>query len=139
MFFTVCNVSEYVGHRFTKQDGSIVELVGYTVTTEYIEAYSVLSYAYYNCYLEGMLTLTPPEFGGNLFMPFEMGENMTYDAEQMQADIETYGLYTYEEFAHVMPVELFDALNMKYIKIAVGKGIITFDEVMGLLDLHFGK
>ena len=42
-------------------------------------------------------------------------------------------------FVGVMPIELFDALNMKYIKIAVGKGIITFDEVMGLLDLHFGK
>ena len=31
---------------------------------------------------------------------------MKYDAEMMQADIETYGLYTYEDFKDYIPEEI---------------------------------
>ena len=136
------NVNDYIGHSFIKQDGisyKTVKLVDYDIKDEYIEAYSVLTYKYYNCFLEGMLSLTPSEIEGNLFMPFDVGEDMTFDKDKMQADIEKYGLYEYEEFKDKLTLVEFEALNMPYIKVAVGKGILTYDEVIFLLDLHFSK
>ena len=72
-------------------------------------------------------------------MPFDVGEDMTFDKDKMQADIEKYGLYEYEEFKDKLTLVEFEALNMPYIKVAVGKGILTYDEVIFLLDLHFSK
>lgn len=141
-FINDVNVNDYLGHSFIKQDGDFyktVKLESYEITEEYIEAYSILTYKYYNCFLEGMLSLTPSEIEGNLFMPFDVGEDMTFDKDKMQADIEKYGLYEYEEFKDKLTLVEFEALNMPYIKVAVGKGILTYDEVIFLLELHFSK
>jgi len=63
----------------------------------------------------------------------EVGEGMKYD---LAADLETYGVYTYEDFADYIPSELFDAFNGPYLKISVEKGFITFDEILGLIDSY---
>ena len=137
------NVMNYVGHQFAKEDGTTTVLVGCSAEEQYIEAYSILAAYHYNCYLDGMLSLTPPEASGNYFMPFEVGENMTFDAEKMKADIEKYGLFTYEEFAERVSKEVFYALNAPQIKVAIGKGIITMEEfeaiVNGLAEKDFGN
>ena len=67
-------------------------------------------------------------------MPFEVGENMKYDEEKMQEDIEKYGLFTYEEFADLVTEEQFYALNAPYVKVAVGKGIITMDDLYRIIE-----
>ncbi len=142
IFVRADNVDELIGRAFSKQDenGSLttVKLIDYSVSVEYIEAWSVLSSGTFNCLLNGMLALTPPEYGGNIFMPFEVGEDMKIDEEKMQTDIETYGLYTYEEWSDRMPREIFDALNIRYLKITIGKGILTEEEANMLFALHFG-
>jgi len=73
-------------------------------------------------------------------MPFEYGEDLKIDAEKKQADIEKYGLYTYEEFADILTREQFDALNMPQIKVSVEKGIITWDDLMRIIEIEvFGE
>ena len=64
---------------------------------------------------------------------FEMGDNLMYDQEKMQADIEKYGLYTYEDFAEYVTYEQFVAFNGAYLKVAVGKGLITWEEILELI------
>ena len=129
------NVDKYVGHKFAKADNDFtaVTLVGYDVEEEYTTSYSVLSAVHYNCIAEGMLTLSPNPIGGNFFMPFEVGEDMKFDAEKMQADIEKYGLFTYEEFAELATAEQFYGLNGPQIKVAVGKGIITMEQLFQII------
>lgn len=65
-------------------------------------------------------------------------ETMTYDAEGMAADIEEYGLYTYEELNALVPVPeiMFDAVNGQYLKVAVGKGMITLEQIGELVDRY---
>ena len=58
---------------------------------------------------------------------------MKYDEELVQADIEKYGLYTYADFAHVLTEEQFNALNLGHFKVSVGKGYITFEEIINLV------
>lgn len=62
---------------------------------------------------------------------------MTYDMESVQRDIETYGLYTYEDFEGLISEEAFELYNAKYLKIAVGKGYITWDDILELIDIYF--
>jgi hypothetical protein len=75
----------------------------------------------------------------DLFNYFELGENMTFDKAQMQADIEKYGLYTYEDFADYLTYEQFVAFNVQYFKIAVGKGNYTFDGILDLINEYLNK
>ena len=59
---------------------------------------------------------------------------MKIDQEQYLADIATYGLFTYEEFAEICPVpeEMFNAVDGQYLKISIGKGLIDY-ETLGVL------
>ncbi len=73
---------------------------------------------------------------GGLFNIFEVdATTMSYDQEAMEEDIEEYGLYTYEEFSEeivAIPEEIFNAFNGAYLKVAIGKGLITEEEIAGL-------
>ncbi len=65
-------------------------------------------------------------------------KTMTYDQEALQADIATYGLFTYEEFAEILPVPeiIYEAFNGQYLKIAMGKDLIDFDTLGALVERY---
>ena len=75
----------------------------------------------------------------DLFNYFEYGEKMTFDEEKMQADIEKYGLYTYEDFADYLTYEQFVGFNVQYFKIAVGKGNYTYEGILELISTYLNK
>jgi len=51
--------------------------------------------------------------------------------------IETYGLYTYADFEGLISEEAFELYNAQYLKIAVGKGYITWEDIYALIDIYF--
>ena len=132
--------SEYIGHSFLKQGENgmtEVTLTDVNINTEVTTAYSPVTYGHLCYYVNGMLSM-PGGLNG-LFNIFEVdSETMMYDAEAMAADIEEYGLYTYEELNALVPVseEIFDAVNGQYLKIAVGKGVITVEQIQNLVDRY---
>ena len=134
------NVADYLGHDFVKVDGngySTTKLVDYSVSMEHTESWSILTAEYYNCILGGMWSLTPAEVEGSpdYLMPFEI-KDMRYDEASMQADIEKYGLYTYDEFADLITLEQFDAFGLSIFKVGVGKGYITYEDIITLIGIH---
>ncbi|MBQ7873147.1 MAG: prepilin-type N-terminal cleavage/methylation domain-containing protein [Clostridia bacterium] len=136
------NVQDYVGHNFVKQDGdsyTTVTLESYEISEEYIEAYGIISALHYNFFVEGMFSTDFKKDDYDLFNYFTMGENMMFDAEQMQSDIDTYGLYTYEDFAEYLTYEQFVGFNVQYFKIAVGKGYYTYEGILDLIATYLGK
>ncbi len=133
------NVQDYVGHSFVKANGdgyTSVELVEYKVTEEYIEAWGVLTAVHYNAMVEDMFSIAGSAEEMKAISYFEIGEGMKYDEQQMQADIEKYGLYSYEEFADCLTEEQFEALGVKYMKVSVCKGLITRDYIMELINTY---
>lgn len=128
------NVKSFVGMKFAKTVGDTIteiELIDYSVKEEKTTAYSLFTALHYNCFFENILTLTPSMFGGeNYYVPFEMGEGMKYDEALMQADIEEYGLYTYEDFADYVTYEQFVGFNAPYFKVSVGKGMVTYEQLI---------
>ena len=138
------NAADYIGHEFVKQDGdgySTVELVSYSVEEQYTEVWSILTAEHYNCMLEGMWTVTAAEVENSpeWLMPYEIGEDMKYDESSMQADIAEYGLYTYDDFAEYMTYEQFKALGLGNFKVSVGKGYITWEEILYLISIHISQ
>jgi len=136
------NVNHYVGHEFIAYDSNgnsvITVLENYSVETTYTEILTIVSAVHMNCVLEGMLTLSPTDFENSpaYLMPFEIGEGMKYDEEKMKADIEKYGQYTYEDFAEYCTYEQFIGFNFADWKVAVGKGFITFEEIVYLINSY---
>ena len=91
---------------------------------------------HYNIFVEGMLSTDFELKDADLFHYFQVGENMTFDEVQMQADIEKYGLYTYEDFADYLTYEQFVAFNAQYLKIPVSKGLYTFEGILELINTY---
>lgn len=133
------SVSSYLGHSFVKQGENgytTVALTGYTVSYEYIEACGVISALHYNIFVEGLLSTDFMREDFDLFNYFAFGEDMKFDEEKMQADIAQYGLYTYGDFADVLTYEQFVAFNVQYFKIAVGKGLYTYEGILTLIQTY---
>ena len=77
-----------------------------------------------------------------LFNIFEVdNDNMKYNANLMAGDIERYGTFTYEEFNAIVPVPevMFNAVNGQYLKVALGKGLITIEKIRNLIDRYSVK
>lgn len=100
-------------------------------------AYSPVTYGYLCYYVNGMLSM-PGGIDG-LFNIFEVDEEtMMYDVEAMNADIEEYGLYTYAELNALVPMPeiMFEAVDGQYLKVAVGKGNITIQQIGELVGKY---
>lgn len=134
------SANDYIGHRFIKEDGdgyTTVTLKKCSVKEEYIEAYSILTPVYYNFMADGILSITSSVGGIEYFTPFDISDSeLKYDEEQMQKDVEKYGLYTYDEFAQLIPYETYLAINAALMKVAVGKNIISWDDLVRIIEIE---
>jgi len=63
----------------------------------------------------------------------EVGEGLKFDAEKLSSDIAEYGLYSYDEWKDYVTLEEFNAFNGQYMKIIVGKGLITEEQLKALI------
>ena len=134
------NAADYIGHTFAKQNGDTLEkvtLVDVVIETELTTAWSPVTVGHLCYFVNGMLSM--PGGVGGLFNIFEVDpETMTYDYEQLAKDIETYGLYTYEELNAICPLteEMFYAAGGAYLKISIGKGNMTLDELIEMINRY---
>lgn len=138
VFIDELNVENYIGHNFVKVDGdsyTSVQLVSYEIFDEYTGSYSIQTAQHNNFMVENMFSITMPEFEG-WFDYFEIGDGMKYDEEKMQADIEKYGLYTYEELSEYVTYEQFIAFSGPYLKVLVGRGVVSFDQILDLIEMY---
>ena len=111
-----------------------MQLTGVEISEEVTAAYSPVTYGHLCYYVNGMLSM-PGGIDG-LFNIFAVDpETMKVDEAAYLSDIAEYGLYTYEEFAEDYPIseEVFEAFGGKYLKVAIGKGLITPEEIEGLI------
>ncbi|MBR2590269.1 MAG: hypothetical protein IKE65_05035 [Clostridia bacterium] len=133
------NVEDYLNHTFVKRlaDGTIayVTLDSYEVKTETVGSYSIASVNNITVFANDMLTVSN-EVIDNIYEYFEMGEGLKYDEAKMQADIEQYGLYTYDDFKDYISEDLYEAFNGQYYKVLVGKGLLTFDDILYMIEYY---
>ena len=130
-YFTIdSSDEEHIGKSvLAYEDGAVSSK---TVTrieeeTRAVEVYDIITENNWNFVANGILTVIPEVFNLNIF---EVGEDLKYDEELMEQDIAAYGLYTYDDFSAYVSYEQFTRYNVKYLKVAVGKGLITEEEML---------
>ncbi len=135
------NYSEFVGHKFYTSkviDGNIVDgsiiLINAYLTTEYVKVYSPVTKYHLNYFTEGILSM-PGGIKG-LFNIFELDENLKYDEELMQQDIEKYGLLTYDDFKDLVPIDIYESYPAKYFAVSIGKGLMTWDDIIYYIERY---
>ena len=134
------DASQYIGHTFAKQNGDKLEkvqLVDVVIEKEMTTAWSPVTVGHLCYFVNGMLSM--PGGVGGLFNIFEVDpETMTYDYEQLEKDIETYGLFTYEELNAICPLseDMFNAAGGAYLKISIGKGNLTMEELVYMITRY---
>lgn len=133
------NAKEYIGHRFYHvayangaYEKKIVTLTDYSVHSVETECYSVLTAVHINHIANGMLAVTDDIKG--IYNIFDLDDDYKYDAAKMAADIEQYGLFTFDEWSDYATAEQFAAFNGAYLKVAIGKGLVTVNEIMGYIE-----
>ena len=101
---------------------------------EYVRAYSPVTNGHLCYFVNGMLSV-PGGIKGLLNIFDVDSELLRYDETSMDADLEKYGLFTYEEFNELVPVrkEIFDIFNGQYLKISLGKGLTSIEELKYLV------
>ena len=127
------NAQSFVGHSFVSErvdgDGNFVfdtvTLTGVSVEKKLVEAWSPVTPVHFNCFADGLLNI------------FEVDpDTMKYDEEKMAADLQKYGEFTYEDFAEYIPEEVYIAFNGRYLKVAIGKGNLTWDDIYALIERY---
>lgn len=140
VYITANNYTDYIGHSFAVYDEELktyssTVLVESSLEEEYTGCYSLVTTYHMNYFIDGLFSF-PGGIEG-LFNYFEYDETLKYDESKMEADILEYGLYTYDDFKDYIPYEIFEyVFPTKYFKVAVGKGMITFDEILSLIERY---
>lgn len=140
VYITENNLTEFIGHEFAVIDTDEISTVTLTeafITTEYTGCFSLVTAYHLNYFIDGLFSI-PGGIDG-LFNIFEYGDGLKYNEEKMQADIDKYGLYSYEDFAEYLPEELYNAFPAPYFKVSVGKGYVTFEEILGYIHTYLVK
>lgn len=144
--FLRADAAKYIGDKFNKQivdaNGNMtytaVELVSVSIATEYTTAWSPVTYGHLCYYVNGMLSMPGATTG--LINIFEVDpDTMKIDEEAYAEDIAEYGVYTYEEFTEEIaevPETIFNAFGGAYLKVAIGKGILTEDMILELISRY---
>ncbi len=126
------NAKNYIGkHFYNAVDNRYEELLSVEYNNDSVKYYSLYTKYDFNCIAEGMLTV-PDDVDCHLRI-FKFNDDLTVNQEQLQKDIEKYGLYAYDPY-DVWTEEEYDYQEGKYFNIMIGKGLITIEEAHALYD-----
>lgn len=142
VYITYDNYNDYIGHEFyflnedgVTYSGESVVLTEAYIANEYTRIFCPVSYFHMNSFANG--ALNTPNIPGDitgLVNYFEYDSDLKYNEEAMARDIETYGLYTYEDFSDYISYEAYMSSPAVYLKVSVGKGMMTYEEIIDVIN-----
>ncbi len=132
------NYEQYIGHRFVSIDSNgnigVKKLVNVISNCDSCYKYDIVTNSTLNYVAEDTLSVTHVLV--DVINGFDFGSNLKYDAEKMQSDIETYGLYTYEEWAEYCDISVFEQYQIAVMKVGISKGLYTKEYIIGLINTY---
>ncbi len=130
------NKEEYVGHSFAKVVDGHVKPV--RVSKIYLDGRATQTYApqcrgYLNFLAGGFITGNEGQLGLCNMFDFDI-DTMTFDKEKKAKDLEQFGTLDYEELEGLVSRSFFDNNHCEQFSVAVGKGLITPEQLKVYLD-----
>lgn len=137
IYITENNYQNYIGHKFlsvSKSGINVVTLLDAFERVEHVGVCSPGTARHFNIVTEDILSIA----GGieGLFNIFELDDHLKYDEDKMKADIDKYGLVSYEEYNGMISKEAYDAFGAAYRKVAIGKGLIDKERIQYLINRY---
>lgn len=132
------NVRSFIGHEFALlidlENVKIgrAKLVSYKTYYRSCKAYSIASAYNYNIITNSLVSIADGIDG--LYNIFDYSENLMYDQKLLTKDIARYGLFSYEDLKKYLSKKEFDVFAAKYLKVSIGKGYITLDEIIAYIE-----
>jgi len=134
------NYKDFIGHEFYAlssdgNNGEKVKLTNAFIKNECVRIFCPVTYFHMNSFANGLLNTPniPGDITG-LVNYFEYDSDLKYNEEAMQRDIEKYGLYSYEDFSDYISEAAYNSSPAVYLKVAVGKGMITYEEIIDVIE-----
>lgn len=141
VYITAERCTDYIGHRFYKatiENGeyarSEAALVDAYVTEEYTGCWELVTHYNLNHYVDGFLSM--PGFCEGFFNLFAYDDDLSYNAEDMENSLETYGLFDYANVAEWMTPEEFASYPAQYLMVSIGKGKITLERIEEMIETY---
>lgn len=135
-FINANNAKDYFGHHFYDADNARwLELKSCKRLNKGVDAYAIVTSRHLNHLSNGMLSMSDGSFKF-LANIFEYDDQLKFDADKKEADIETYGLTPIEKILELegfTEADYYD-YNLMYLNVAIGKGLISWDYVKALSD-----
>lgn len=130
------NVDDFLGHYFAKDVGSELRKICLIDAHKYARnemAYSPHAYAHLAFFANGILNVPN---NTDFLVNFEEFDNDTikYNSDALANDIAKYGLLSPEDLNGLVPAEFFYGMNAQYVSIAIGRGIITMDDLVKFVE-----
>ena len=95
------------------------------------EVYEIVTAYNYNFIANDILTVEPLIGSCNIF---KITADLLYDYVEMLEDINKFGLYDYCDVKDFCTFDQFNLYNVRYLKIAVGKGLLTLNEIKNIVE-----
>lgn len=130
------DAAQFIGDSFVKmnKDGSLshVVLKKIEIKKKTINVYSPISDKNLCIFTNDLLSIT----GGSeeIVNIFDVNSStLKFDEDRMNADILKFGLLNYSEVSNIVPKYIYDNFQMKYFKVAIGKGNLTMNQIEFML------
>jgi len=134
------NYSKYIDKYFynvtlNNDNGGYDKLVSVTSSLESKKYYSIYVEYTVNCIANGFLSC-PDDVDYRLNI-YEFNNNLVADSNQLNDDLETFGIKLFSDCKLVESQTEYDMLGIKYYNVYIGKGLITERELNNLFyELH---
>ena len=141
VYINEATLNDYVGHEFVVRGDCLnntweTAFLSNTWVEERITVvYSPVTYKHL-CYFTNDMLSMPGGIDG-LFNIFDVDTTrMAYDQVKMAEDIAQYGLFTYSDYEGIIPEMAYEAFNGAWLKVAIGKGLLTWEDICYLADRY---
>ena len=143
---TTYNAYQFVGQYFLKHSSGEnmamerVRLVDTDVFMHYTASWNPIAPNHFAFFANGMLSAPGLFVRMGFLNVFTVdAETLAFCVESYLADIEMFGLLSFEQFNQIMPglpEVFFYAFNGQYLQIKMGRGLITWDDLNELVERY---
>jgi len=121
------NYQDMVGKRIMRNNNghyAFDTIEQATLTVEDAVHYEIYTEKSLSYIANNLLVRYPYDYDFDYYL---LDSNYKVDQEELDKDIEKYGLYTYDQFADVVSEDFFDKFNIAYFKVLVDKAGIPWE------------
>ena len=130
---------DFIEHNFAKvnNDGKVIPVKVKAIYSDgkVNDTYAPQCENHLNFIAEGFITGNDGQLG--LCNRFEFDtQNMTYDLDKKNADLQKFGLLDYEKLKDIVSKEFFDGNHIEEFSVSIGKGLMSEQELREYLSMY---